>query len=300
YYEFLLRDKVGTHMTPEECREALQTIYQQASEETDRLYKKNPGLDSEYYSAFPSDKGAEEILESHRQNTLIYFPKINPVSCNIKEFPDALSGSSGTASYVIPALDGGWDNTIYINSIRTGTEDLFGVLSHEGYPGHLYQTNYFYQNLYHPVQLYLRNEGYDEGWAAYAEIFNYDYLSFSNKDEDMTGQLQILYKDTALMELCISSLADLYVHYDGHSLEDLIRYLKTYDVSEEDAAAIYHHVIACPADSLRYSIGYNEFQELLSSGKVNPPAKEAYESLLRFGSCPFYILSSLIGYFGEK
>ena len=299
YYEFLLKDQVGTRLTPEKCKTALQELYQKAYDEKEELYKKNPDLDSEYYSAFPVYTKPEEILESQRQDSLIYFPKIDPVSCSFREIPDALSGPGTIASYVKPALDGDADNSIYINSTLAGEEELYGILAHEGYPGHLYQTNYFYETLYHPLQLYLRNSGYDEGWATYAQMLQYGSMTFSNKDEDITKQLQTLYKDQALMNLCITSLADLYVHYDGHSREDLIKYLDKYEVSAESAESFYQQVIANPADSLKYSIGYYEFLRLLPQEGENIPTQESHESVLRFGSCPFYILSSLIGYFQQ-
>ena len=299
YYEFLLKSQVGTRLSPEECKSALEELYQQAYDEKEALYKKNPDLDSDYYSAFPAYTKPEEILESQKQDTLIYFPKIDSVSCSFRDMPDALSDPDTKAFYVMPPLDGDADNTIYINSLHTEEEELYGILAHEGYPGHLYQTNYLYENLYHPLQLYLRNSGYDEGWATYAQMFQYDSLTFSNKDEEITKQLRILYKDQALMELCITSLADLYVHYDGHSQEDLIKYLDQYEVTAEDADSVYHHVIARPADSLKYSIGYYELLRLLPPHGGNIPGIESHESVLRFGSCPFYILSTLIGYFQQ-
>ena len=299
YYEFLLKAGVGTRLTPEQCRTALQELYRQASEEKEQLYKKNPDLDSDYYSAFQTYTRPGEIMESQRQNTLIYFPKIDPVSCSFREIPDALAGPDNTAFYLKPPLDRDSDNVIYLNSLLTGEENLFSILSHEGYPGHLYQTNYFYETMYHPIQLYLGNEGYEEGWATYAQMTGYDALTFSNKEEEVTKQLQTLYKDQALMELCVSSLADLFVNYEGHTKEDLIRYLEQYEVPSESAESVYRHVIAHPADTLKYGIGYYEILRLLPRDKGSTPIQDTHESLLRFGSCPFYILSSLIGYYQQ-
>ena len=299
YYEFLLKSDVGTRLSPEECRTALQELYQQAFEEREQLYKNNPDLDSEYYSAFPAYTEPEDIMEDQRQNTLVYFPKMDSVTCTFREIPDVLSDPDHTAYYIKPALDESSDNTIFINSLLTGEEELYGILAHEGYPGHLYQTNYFYNNLYHPLQLYLTNSGYEEGWATYAEMFQYDFLSFSNKEEEITKQLRTLYKDQALMKLCITSLADLYVNYDGHTQEDLVKYLDQYNVPAENVESVYHYVITNPVDSLKYSIGYHEFLELVPPDSGKTPIQESHESLLRYGPCPFYILSSLIGFFQQ-
>ena len=299
YYEFLLKADVGTRLSPEECRTALQEIYQQAFDEKEQLYKNNPDLDSDYYSAFPTYTEPEDVMEEERQNTLVYFPKIDSVTCSFREMPDFMSDPDHTAFYIRPALDGTSDNTILFNSLLTGEEEVHGVLAHEGYPGHLYQTNYFYNTLYHPLQLYLANSGYEEGWATYAEMFQYDFLSFSNKDEEITKQLRTLYKDQALMKLCITSLADLYVNYDGHTQEELAGYLDQYDVPAESAESVYHYVIANPVDSLKYSIGYHEILDLLPPDGGKTPIQESHDTLLRFGPCPFYILSSLIGYFQQ-
>ena len=63
---------------------------------------------------------------------------------------------------------------IYINP-RENYEglDLFTVLAHEGYPGHLYQTVYSSTHCANPLQGILSYGGYTEGWATYAELYSY-------------------------------------------------------------------------------------------------------------------------------
>ena len=292
YYELLLKTNVGTDLTAEDCLTLLKKVYKETGKEVDKLYEENPDLDTEEYSAILTRTEPEDILDYLRQNTLIYFPGIDPVPCGINELPDGLYDPSTRGDFIPRAVDSEGTARIFRSPLMSDSTELYSFLAHEGYPGHLYQTAYANREMGHPIRLYLRNPGYDEGWAVYGELFSTGFLSFEGKDEETAGLLGTLYKDRRIMELCVWSLSDLYVNVEGHSRKELAKWLKDYGISGDDATALYHYVIAHPTDYLRYSIGYYELTELCKTQDGEKSLQDIHRSLLSFGSCPFYLLSS--------
>ena len=294
YYTFLLKTNVGTLHTAEECLASLKGLYTAAEEEKKDLYEEYPDLDSDYYGVLPSLSKPGDILAAQRQDTLIYFPAISSVSLEIRDLPAELSGSGIRAYYSLPPADSDTSQSLWLDPTIKDTGELYGLLSHEGYPGHAYQTNHLYQHMYHPLQLYLRNKGYDEGWATDAQIFSYGFLTFTGKEDEEAEPLRTLYKDQALMELCLYAISDIYVNVDNHSMQELDTMLREYQVPDGKAETIYHHVIAHPTDYLTYAMGYCLLQEIAEAQGEGTSPQQLHSSLLRFGSCPGYILSSFL------
>ena len=86
----------------------------------------------------------KEILEDLQKQLPKDFPELPPCSYTVKYVPKALEGSLSPAFYLTPPLDNFENNVIYINgNEKYSSEDLYTVLAHEGYPGHLYQNVYF-------------------------------------------------------------------------------------------------------------------------------------------------------------
>ena len=63
---------------------------------------------------------------------------------HIKKVADNLKKYTAPAYYFIPPLDFSSTNSIYINpSANLNGISLYTTLAHEGFPGHLYQINFF-------------------------------------------------------------------------------------------------------------------------------------------------------------
>ena len=77
--------------------------------------------------------------------------------------------------YFMPQIDNLDINSIYINSAGTDSSDLYPTLAHEGYPGHLYQTQYFASTSPSLIRNVIKPGGYIEGWASYVEVHSYEY-----------------------------------------------------------------------------------------------------------------------------
>lgn len=294
YYKFLLMSNVGTDFSPEDCITILESQLKNTVKDISSLTTKNKNLYTEYLSATPALSAPKEIMNTLKNDSLIDFPEIKNISCQLKNVPDALSGTSACAFYLVPPIDSTKDNIIYINKSRVDSNELFSTLAHEGYPGHLYQTNYFLTTNPSPLRTFLHCAGYDEGWGTYAQLYSYNFIEFKNVDEQTTKQLRQLYRDNDLLSLSLSSLCDLYVNYKNYDKNALVNYLQTYGIDKDGAQNLYRYVIENPTTYLSYSIGYYELDQLKqtmsdSLGKAFK-ISDFHEAVLNVGSCNFSIL----------
>ena len=294
YYKFLLMSNVGTDFSPEDCITILESQLKNTVKDISSLTTKNKDLYTEYLSATPALSAPKEIMNTLKNDSLIDFPEIKNISCQLKNVPDALSGTSACAFYLVPPIDSTKDNIIYINKSRVDSNELFSTLAHEGYPGHLYQTNYFLTTNPSPLRTFLHCAGYDEGWGTYAQLYSYNFIEFKNVDEQTTKQLRQLYRDNDLLSLSLSSLCDLYVNYKNYDENALANYLQTYGIDKDSAQNLYRYVIENPTTYLSYSIGCYELDQLKqtmsdSLGKAFK-ISDFHESILNVGSCNFSIL----------
>lgn len=294
YYKFLLMSNVGTDFSPEDCITILEAQLKNTVKDISSLTAKNKDLYTEYLSATPALSAPKEIMNTLKNDSLIDFPEIKNISCQLKNVPDALSGTSACAFYLVPPIDSTKDNIIYINKSRVDSNELFSTLAHEGYPGHLYQTNYFLTTNPSPLRTFLHCAGYDEGWGTYAQLYSYNFIEFKNVDEQTTKQLRQLYRDNDLLSLSLSSLSDLYVNYKNYDENALANYLQTYGIDKDGAQKLYRYVIENPTTYLSYSIGCYELDQLKqtmadSLGKAFK-ISDFHEAVLNVGSCNFSIL----------
>lgn len=294
YYKFLLMSNVGTDFSPEDCITILESQLKNTVKDISSLTAKNKDLYTEYLSAVPALSAPKEIMNTLKNDSLVEFPEIKNISCQLKNVPDALSGTSACAFYLVPPIDSTKDNIIYINKSRVDSNELFSTLAHEGYPGHLYQTNYFLTTNPSPLRTFLHCAGYDEGWGTYAQLYSYNFIEFKNVDEQTTKQLRQLYRDNDLLSLSLSSLCDLYVNYKNYDENALANYLQTYGIGKDSAQNLYRYVIENPTTYLSYSIGCYELDQLKqtmadSLGKAFK-ISDFHEAVLNVGSCNFSIL----------
>ena len=294
YYKFLLMSNVGTDFSPEDCITILESQLKNTVKDISSLTTKNKDLYTEYLSATPALSAPKEIMNTLKNDSLIDFPEIKNISRQLKNVPDALSGTSACAFYLVPPIDSTKDNIIYINKSRVDSNELFSTLAHEGYPGHLYQTNYFLTTNPSPLRTFLHCAGYDEGWGTYAQLYSYNFIEFKNVDEQTTKQLRQLYRDNDLLSLSLSSLCDLYVNYKNYDENALANYLQTYGIDKDGAQNLYRYVIENPTTYLSYSIGCYELDQLKqtmadSLGKAFK-ISDFHEAVLNVGSCNFSIL----------
>ncbi|MDO5145936.1 MAG: DUF885 domain-containing protein [Eubacteriales bacterium] len=298
YYQWLLSSKTGTSLTPDECIDILESQLQASIQSLSSLSEEHPDIYTDYLASSPLLKDADAILSELEADAFIDFPEIPEVSYTLKEVPHALSSSSASAFYFLPPIDVKNQNVIYLNSSRIDRQELFSTLAHEGYPGHLYQTNYFLNTDADPLRYLLSCDGWEEGWGTYAQIYSYQYMDFEETDRETTLLLQQMYKENDLISLALSSLSDLYVNYKNYTPEKLAQYLGTYGVEPSAIQNIYEYVIENPTTYLSYSIGYYELEKLKTEVADEMgddfDIQEFHQAVLDVGSCPFSLLKEQV------
>ena len=221
------------------------------------------------------DMSPEEILDYLQESILQDYPMIptestaDPIRCTVKYVDASLEPYSAPAFYLIPPIDNVLNNTIYINAPETSDDlELFTTLAHEGYPGHLYQTVYCqsFLNLSDavPLQSVLYYGGFVEGWAMYAEMTSYDYaIRLVTEEHPEAKSYYLACRLDRQIQLCLYSLLDIAIHYDGITLDDMQEILASFgSANAETAAAIYSYIAEEPCSYPKYYLGYLEIMEL--------------------------------------
>ncbi len=298
YYLYLIHSGTGSYRDIDDIKIMLFRDFNNNLEALSALLRKNPGLASLSGSAAdafayskPSDMlqnlqqvmsgqfpDLKEVTQTDEASSVTGKPKGNKASennsgempvCTIKYISENLEEYCSPAFYLTPPMDDIHENVIYINRKNNphGIE-LYTTLAHEGYPGHLYQT--VYSQLYfrkaktNLVRSLLNYGGYVEGWAMYVELESYDYAKELMKAELPEAEiLYEVYKLDRQIQLCLYSLIDIAVHYEGASYSEIHKMLSSVGISTPvTTRSIYEYIVEEPATYLKYYLGYLEILDL--------------------------------------
>lgn len=257
YYCYLLKNDTGSYDSPEEiCRQLLARLSSDY-EELSALLKKDPSLAAQNLEALTFMDSPQKVLSGLSKDIQKDFPALGDVSYQVKTVPASLQSFMSPAFYLTPPTDTLQPNTIYINPADYSSDlDLFSTLAHEGFPGHLYQTQYFGRTEPSSVRYLPNFGGYVEGWATYIESFAAGYAPV---DQNISRFFWL----NRSVNLCLYSLADLGVHYYGWSVKELQRFLSGFGITSSYLAEeIYFAVLESPVNYLRYYLGCLNFMEL--------------------------------------
>ena len=172
YYEYLVNASTGTSYS--DVSALKQAINKQMSKElaaVNQLLSDDPSLGDKLDSSPFTLTEPKDILEDLKAQSQADFPPVNDCNYTIKNVPKTLEGFLSPAFYLTVPIDRPEDNSIYINNQSTDAGSLYTTMAHEGYPGHMYQTNYFNQHNTCNLRNVLDFQGYVEGWGTYAEYY---------------------------------------------------------------------------------------------------------------------------------
>lgn len=291
YYTYLLKASVGTDKTPEELIEMTEENLKSYITKISLLYLKNEYIFDDLENEDFSMTDPEAIIE-HFKETLVteQFPDAPDANYTLKTVHESMSDSLSPAMYFIPRIDDAENNQIYLNiGGNNSSNELMPTLAHEGYPGHMYQTTYFYATNPNPIRTVLSNNGYVEGWASYIEGLSYDYCGFS---DDVADLLRIANHDLTLNLYC---RADLGIHYENWDVDDTAEFLTQYlDLDTQTIEEIYEAILYNPTNYLIYGIGMEEIKDLRDTMANNLGSdfniKDFHKQLLDIGPAPFAII----------
>lgn len=291
YYEYLVNASTGTSYS--DVSALKQAINKQMAAElttVNQLLSDDPSLGNKLESSVFPLTDPKEILEDLKAQCQADFPPVDNCSYTIKNVPKTLEGFLSPAFYLTVPIDRPQDNSIYINNQSTDAGSLYTTMAHEGYPGHMYQTNYFNRHNTCNLRNVLDFQGYAEGWGTYAEYYAY---GLNNGLDENMGQLL---QHNSAFTLALYALLDINIHYEGWNMDQVREYLNMYFQIDDPSviSSIYYEVVENPANYLSYYTGYLEFLNMKEEAKqrlgANFSLLEFNRFLLDIGPAPFSVI----------
>lgn len=291
YYEGLLEQTLGWSKSVDEYNSLLEDYMRGYMLVMRKLVKKDSSLiDSLSRYSFNMTE-PESIIEDLKKHITDDYPELDEAGYSIKYVSDSLRDYASPAMYFMPQIDNPDINSIYINNSGTDSSDIYPVLSHESYPGHMYQTQYFLKTNPSLIRSYIKPGGYMEGWASYVEVHSYEYNNNNNDD------LNTLAKCNYALTLCLHAIGDIGVNYYGWDEARLSSYLSNWGFNSTDTAHwMYTALIANPGNYCKYVLGFIGFEELKKQAQKDLGSdfslKEFHRYILETGPVQFDILFS--------
>jgi len=299
YYQYLLSSTAGvTYKNMGRLEnEILERMNGELKELQDVVDKKPEIIDElDDYEFRLSDP--DEVLADLQEQIDGRFPAIPQSQYRLKYVPEALEDSFSPAACLSPPIDRPEDNMIYINgSEEFENYDMYTLLAHEGYPGHLYQNIYFHESGVSNLRNLLKYTSYSEGWATYVEYLAYEF------DNGLTPEAGRVLARNSSINMGVTALLDLYIHYFGWDVETTEEYLAEvmgiYD--KEMVGDIYLQIVGNPGNYMKYYLGYLKIADMRQDAEEklgeNFSEMEFHQFLLDMGPAPFSIIKK---YFEEE
>ena len=300
YYEYLVASGTGSSKSVDEIANALQKrLIAESQSMYEYLMMDESILDLADHPPYDTDDPAT-MLEELKERIAEDFPAIPEDHYEVKEVAESLQGSTSPSLNLKPAIDNAAENVIYINpSEEYAHMDLFPTIAHEGYPGHLYQ-NVYYNSTNPPLFRHLLSFlGYSEGWANYVEGLSYEYFGFENE-----ALVEIL-KCNSYINIQLSALLDIGIHYYGWDLEDLQDYLSQFGIEDEDDVRdTFEYIVGNPSAYLSYAVGGMEILELRENAENELgdafSLKDFHKAILDAGPAPFSFVEEFVDAYIEQ
>ena len=238
----------------------------------------------------------KDALEFLRKELVDYYPDLGDVEYSVEELDPDTAPSTVVAYYWPSPVDNHNQNIIRTNpnNMLPGYE-TYGTLSHEGFPGHLYQHIYFLKGAPHNFRSAIGFIGYTEGWAVNAQYYAYQ---FSGIDDEYAAAA-MFFEDAYYFFLY--SIIDIGVNYYGWSEKDIVKHFKDdqlFSFDNSNAAYIRDLLIEMPGVYCSYGLGCSSFMTLCENTKASMGDKFDYvtyhDALMKNGPLPFNILQTAV------
>lgn len=286
YYEALIVSETGSSRSVPEIQKLLTERFSAEYQAIHDLLEQHPEILQQYREDIPRSfpiTDVSQILDDLQDRMSEAFPPVpgDDTTVIVKPVSPSLEEYCAPAFYLTAPLDDTSRNVIYINRQKTpeGLE-LYTTLAHEGYPGHLYQTVYHNRKTLtegQPAKELLWYGGYLEGWALYTEQLSYDYASalLEERGQSTDAALAQVEKHNRCLQLCLYSLLDTMIHYEGASFQKIAKVLEGFGIEDSaDASILYTYIAREPCNYPKYYLGYLEI--LLLQEKARELWGDAY------------------------
>lgn len=290
FYEYLVKNNSGSDRSVDDLNKLINNKMTEYLDTITGLSVQNPSLptDMEEYEYFTDDPSEmlDHLIDALEED----FPAATNDKYTINYVPKSLESTMNPAYYLVPPIDNPNRNNIYINNYEDYAHmDLFPTIAHEGFPGHMYQTTYFYSLNPHYIRSLLSFNGYVEGWAKYIELC-YSY-TYSGMDKNLAKA----YECNDALVFALYCLCDIGINYLGWDYDDTAGFLAKYVGSDKDVIEeIYYTMIDEPTVYMRYYVGYLEIDSLKEDAMKDLGSafdiKEFHRFILEIGPCQFEII----------
>ena len=295
YYEHLFKQATGTDKSIEDIKKELNSMSRSSLLAVQSVISKNKNLYDEYVNGKIKTKykDFESMLKDLDKDIKDDFPSVGTLNYRIRPIGEDLASGGVAAYFNIPALDGTTPKQIRVNMMEDALDvqslETFSTVAHEGIPGHMYQIAYAYKNVKDPWRNSMASFlGYTEGYATYTELYALKYLDGVSADAVKLQQNMVVYQD------CLIALADIGIHYEGWTKEDLSNFLEENGLGVSDVSDFYNQLQANPTAFLSYYVGYVQIANLKKDAQEELKDKfndrDFHEAILKSGAAPFHVV----------
>ena len=243
-----------------------------------------------------------ECLEYLRQNMGEYYPVLEDVEYSA----EMLNADTATASvigyYYSSPLDNANQNIIRLNpnNLEAGLA-TYTTLSHEGFPGHLYQHVYYLNTDPHPIRSTIGFTGYNEGFAVMASNDAAKYIGLSDEVADTVWYIGDN-NGTGEYYFYVYSVMDVLTNLMGYDAEEIKEYfndnfLLGY-VDDQYWDYFRDFMIEMPCVYSRYAVGASKLLQYRLDAEEALGDKfdmvSFNELIMENGPLPYGILGSLV------
>lgn len=298
YYEYLIHSQTGIDDSIEDIQSYFNKKLKESITEMTAFMMKNPEVSEDFdfghlqYGSFDSfEENIDDLYVKMKNN----YPNIDNVKYEVMVVPDSMKDNFSPAAYLKGKIDATENdiNQIWVNGEYESS--LFSTLAHEGFPGHMYQDNYF-KRLNLPIIRYIIDySGYSEGWATYIEMKSHLYADVSSTE---AKKLELYALNTKATQ-CIIALMDIGIHYEGWSYDEYIQWTSQYfDMDEDTLKEQYDIIIETPGNYLKYYLNGMKYTDLYDETKKELKDKfddkMFHQVILETGPSSFTILEKQI------
>ena len=300
YYLYLLQSQTGSYVPVKQMEKRLSRQLSSEIGIAGTMLRKKPELLTILNQGITFKKmKPAQMLNALQQKIQADFPALADVTFELRTVHDSMKDYLSPAFYLTPPMDTGTPNVIYINPAASYQElELFTTLAHEGFPGHLYQTVTFQRQNPSGIRNLLCTSGFAEGWATYVEPFAYQYAADYIQDPSATELARISWLNRSI-NLCMYSLLDIEIHYNGWTQAEAASFLKAFGIEDSTVVSeIYQYILETPGNYLKYYWGYLSILDLRTSEQnrlgQDFDLKKFHNQVLKIGGVQFPVLEKYI------
>ena len=303
YYTYLFHNETGYDISISDAITYINNKVDENYQELNEIIKNNLDIQETAKNSSLLNTTPENQINLYKTLINKNFPKLNyDPNIIINYIDESMENHFSPAAFISSPIDSLENQYIYLNnsSIKDDYNYLYSTLAHEGLPGHLYQDVYFKSQDVNLIRKIIKNSGYAEGWATYAEIYSFSFVEGEDKivaeylknENELLGALQCR--------------LDMGIHYEGWDANDVLAYLNTYlnGYTIENATKILEQIIEIPTNSQIYFFTYFKITDMYDRTKSalgsNFNELDFHKQILDCGPIPLKYVEKVINQYIEN